>query len=106
MRSAGAIPVVLTRFIGRQTEIAELGALLTDRRLVTITGPGGCGKTRLAIEVTAAAAGRRADGAAWVDLAAVDDASLVAGVAADALEVPVGPMSGPEHRRRIGVGRQ
>ncbi len=92
--TAGAVPVVLTRFIGRRAEIADLAALLADRRLITITGPGGCGKTRLAIEVLALAGGGT-DGATWVDLATVNDPSLVDAVAADALGVPVGPTSDP-----------
>ncbi len=87
-------PVPLTRFVGRRAEIAELAALLGDRRCVTITGPGGCGKTRLALSVLGLA-GRGAGGAAWVDLAGVNDPSLVPGVAADAVGVPVGPTSEP-----------
>jgi predicted ATPase/DNA-binding CsgD family transcriptional regulator len=95
METADAAPVALTSFIGRHGEIAELIALLGDRRLVTITGPGGCGKTRLALEVLARLGDGRRDGLAWVDLAVVNDGSLVAAVAADALKVPVGPTSDP-----------
>jgi len=92
--ASAAMPVPLTRFVGRHDEIAELAALLGDRRFVTITGPGGCGKTRLAQEVLALA-DRSAGVTAWVDLATVDDPSLVPVVAASAAGVPVGPTSDP-----------
>ncbi|MFE7860078.1 BTAD domain-containing putative transcriptional regulator [Streptomyces sp. NPDC057403] len=48
------LPVQLTRFVGREPELARIGALLTAHRLVTLTGPGGAGKTRLAVEAAAA----------------------------------------------------
>jgi hypothetical protein len=50
------LPVQLTEFIGRQAEVERLDALLADHRLVTISGMGGCGKTRIALEVAAAVA--------------------------------------------------
>jgi predicted ATPase/DNA-binding CsgD family transcriptional regulator len=103
--TAAVTPVPLTRFVGRRAEIAELAALLRDRRLVTITGPGGCGKTRLAIEVLAGA-GRGAEAAAWADLATVNDPSLVAPAAADAVGVPVGPTSDPSTAVASGLGER
>jgi len=45
------LPIQLTRFIGRERELAEVKRLLADTRLLTLTGPGGCGKTRLALQV-------------------------------------------------------
>ncbi|MEU6145264.1 BTAD domain-containing putative transcriptional regulator [Streptomyces sp. NPDC047081] len=48
------LPVQLTRFVGREPELTRIAALLTDSRLITLTGPGGAGKTRLAIEAAAA----------------------------------------------------
>ncbi len=45
------LPALLSSFIGRQAEIAEVRQLLRTQRLVTLTGPGGCGKTRLALQV-------------------------------------------------------
>ncbi|MGW3122578.1 BTAD domain-containing putative transcriptional regulator [Streptomyces sp. NPDC001107] len=62
------LPVQLTRFVGRESELTRIDALLADVRLVTLTGPGGAGKTRLAIE----AANRRAD-VCFVELAPVSD---------------------------------
>lgn len=75
--SAGPLPTPLTSFVGRKTEIKELDQLLRDRRLVTLTGPGGTGKTRLALAV--AAHSRRAfeDGARFVDLSAVEEGEQV-----------------------------
>ena len=90
------LPVPLTPFIGRQRELAEAGALLTrdDVRLLTLTGAGGSGKTRLALEVAAAVAKRYEHGVWWVPLSAVvkfDDVmpavgrALGAGSAAEAI---------------------
>jgi predicted ATPase/DNA-binding SARP family transcriptional activator len=82
------LPAPVTPFIGRQWEQAELRALLADEaRLVTVTGPGGIGKTRLALEVAAALVGRFADGVYFVDLAAVRDPQLVAAAIARSLGV-------------------
>jgi predicted ATPase/DNA-binding SARP family transcriptional activator len=63
------IPVLLTDLVGRAAAVAELRALLSKRRLVTLTGPGGVGKTRLAIEVADESAGAFPDGVWLVELA-------------------------------------
>jgi DNA-binding CsgD family transcriptional regulator len=65
------LPVPLTPFIGRVAERAALGAALTEHRLVTAVGPGGIGKTRLALAVAAGHADRFADGVWHVDLVPV-----------------------------------
>jgi predicted ATPase/DNA-binding CsgD family transcriptional regulator len=80
-------PAVLTSFIGRAGPVCEVGGLLERYRLVTVTGPGGTGKTRLAAEVTRGVAGRYADGAWLVELAPVQDPAQVAAVVAAALGV-------------------
>jgi len=69
------LPVPLTPFIGRAREVAEAGALLVRDgvRLVTLTGAGGSGKTRLALQVAGAAADGYEDGVWWVPLAAVSE---------------------------------
>jgi len=78
-----------TRFLGRRREIEELVALCTRNRLVTLSGPGGAGKTRLAVEVARALArtSTYADGLWMVDLSGVRDANLVPATAASALEL-------------------
>ena len=78
-RPGGRLPVPLTGFVGRQREVTAVVALLRERdaRLVTLTGPGGVGKTRLAFQVAAALASEFADGLGFVDLAAVRDPALV-----------------------------
>jgi predicted ATPase/DNA-binding SARP family transcriptional activator len=68
------LPAQLTSFVGREDELELLGGLLDESRLVTLTGPGGAGKTRLAIEASAALAAELPDGAWFVPLAPVRDA--------------------------------
>jgi predicted ATPase/DNA-binding CsgD family transcriptional regulator len=80
-------PVALTSFVGRDEALSGLAALLDEYRLVTVTGPGGAGKTRLAGEVALLVAGRFADGAWLAELAAVRDQAEVAGAVAAALGV-------------------
>ena len=76
-----ALPLQITSFVGREADLADLTALLgggtPGPRLVTLTGAGGCGKTRLALELAAALAPRFRDGVRFVDLAALADAALV-----------------------------
>ena len=80
-------PAALTSFIGRAGPVREVAGLLERCRLVTVTGPGGAGKTRLAGEVANRVAGRFADGVWLVELAPVQDAGQVPGVVAAALGV-------------------
>ena len=84
-------PVALTSFVGRAGPVREVAALLEQHRLVTVTGPGGAGKTRLAGEVAGKVAGRFADGVWLAELAAVRDPALVAAVVATALGIPEQP---------------
>jgi predicted ATPase/DNA-binding CsgD family transcriptional regulator len=78
---------VLTSFIGRAAAVDEVAGLVGEGRLVTVTGPGGVGKTRLAGEVARAVAGRFADGVWLAELAAVRDPAQVAAVVTVALGV-------------------
>ena len=80
-------PAVLTSFIGRAGPAREVAGLLEEHRLVTVTGPGGVGKTRLAGEVARAVAGRFADGAWLAELALVQNPAQVPAVVAAALRV-------------------
>jgi len=75
----------LTSFIGRSAELARVRELLGQVRLLTLVGAGGCGKTRLGLQSAADAVGRFADGVWWVELAAVEDGELVAGVVSSVL---------------------
>jgi predicted ATPase/DNA-binding SARP family transcriptional activator len=81
---AAALPIQLTQFIGREAEIAAVGDLLRSARLVTLTGVGGAGKTRLAAEVAARAA-PLFEATAWVDLASLSDPALVCELVATGL---------------------
>jgi predicted ATPase/class 3 adenylate cyclase len=71
------LPTQLTSFVGRERELAEAGALLSANRLVTLTGPGGTGKTRLSLQIAANAAEDFPDGIFFVALETVHDPSLV-----------------------------
>ena len=81
------LPYQLTSFIGRQREMVEVKRLLTTTRLLTLTGSGGCGKTRLALQVAADLVETYADGVWLVELAPVSDPALVAQTVAAALGV-------------------
>jgi len=83
----GNLPVQLTSFVGRDKEMAELRVLLGQRRLVTLTGPAGVGKTRLALKLAAQLPWP--DGAWFIDLASVHDPGQVWDAIATSLQVPV-----------------
>lgn len=72
-RAQSNLPVQLTELVGRVAEVTEVAALAHEHRLITLAGPGGIGKTRLAVEVAAGAEPDHADGVWFVDLAAVSD---------------------------------
>jgi predicted ATPase/class 3 adenylate cyclase len=81
------LPLQVTPFIGRERELAAVERLLQGSRLVTLTGPGGAGKTRLALQVAEAVIEAYADGVCFVSLAAVSETALVASAVAQALGV-------------------
>lgn len=83
----GGVPAPLTAFIGRERELAEVARLLVSARLVTLTGAGGVGKTRLAIEAAASVRLVFPDGVDLVDLSAVTDPALIATAVAAALGI-------------------
>jgi predicted ATPase/class 3 adenylate cyclase len=85
------LPLQLTSFVGRESEIAEVGRLLASVRLLTLTGTGGCGKTRLALQVVGDLVATYPDGVWLVELAPLADPSLVPGAIAAAMGVREGP---------------
>ncbi|GAB3144740.1 BTAD domain-containing putative transcriptional regulator [Micromonospora sonneratiae] len=99
VQSAGSVavrlPAPLTRLIGREAEVTEVRALLGSRRLVTLTGIGGCGKTRLAIAVADGATTGDEPGPCFVELSALTDPDLVAATVATALGLPERPDLAP-----------
>ena len=81
------LPAPLTSFLGREHDVAELERLLGQVRLVTVTGTGGAGKTRLAVEAAARVMGRFGDGVWLAELAGIADPGLVATAVMEALGV-------------------
>lgn len=79
------LPTQLTSFVGRERELVEAGELLAANRLVTLTGPGGTGKTRLSLQVAANAAERYPDGIFFVPLETVREPALVSARIASAI---------------------
>jgi predicted ATPase/DNA-binding SARP family transcriptional activator len=89
-RGAGRLPSFHTRLYGREGELETLAGALGDERMITITGVGGSGKTRLAIELAGRVRSRFDDGAYFIDLAPILDPGLVAATTARALGMDVG----------------
>jgi len=85
------LPRQLTRFIGRARQIAAVSQLLTAQRLVTLTGPGGCGKSRLAIEVATRLRDRFPEGVWLVELDAISAPQLIPQAVATALSIQEEP---------------
>jgi predicted ATPase len=96
--SPAPLPAYPNALIGRDAEVAAAAALLAEPgvRLVTLTGPGGIGKTRLGVAVAAASAASFPHGAAFVPLATVADPRLVPAAIAQALDVPTSASRPPE----------
>ena len=85
------LPAQLTSFVGRQEQIADLRQLVTDNRLVTLTGAGGAGKTRLAVEVAAQLAVDVPDGIWYVDLTPIANPAVTSVTVARTLGLPDQP---------------
>ena len=92
------LPAEMSSLVGRGPQIAAVLEGLRTARVVTLTGPGGCGKTRLALRAATLAAGRFGDGARLVELASLTDSALVPAAIAEVLGVPerdaANPMTG------------
>jgi non-specific serine/threonine protein kinase len=84
------LPLPLTSLVGRDQDLADVTRLLTDARLLTLTGVGGCGKTRLAIEIARMAVDRYPDGVWLVELGPLVEAALVAQRVGAVVGVPEG----------------
>jgi predicted ATPase/class 3 adenylate cyclase/DNA-binding CsgD family transcriptional regulator len=89
--AAHNVPSQFTSFVGRGPQLAEVRKLLAENRLVALTGAGGVGKTRLAVEVANQLAAEYADGVWYVDLAPITDSDLVRVAVARALGLPDQP---------------
>ena len=85
------LPMALTSFVGRAAELTQIHGILSENRLVTLTGAGGAGKTRLAIQMAGQLSGEFDDGVWYVDLAPITDPELVPITAARAFGLPDQP---------------
>ncbi|ATY95400.1 regulator [Streptomyces cavourensis] len=85
MTQVGFLPDETSSFVGRRAELARLDTALTTRRMTTLIGPGGVGKTRLAVRAARAAADRYPDGAWWADLSPLYDDALLLPTVSDAV---------------------
>ncbi len=85
------LPARLTPLVGRQRELQDVVDNLSRSRLLTLTGPGGTGKTRLALAAAGAVSASYPEGVCWVELAPLDDPGIVARVVASRLGVPDSP---------------
>ena len=103
--SPSRLPEQLTSFIGRERELAEVDVLLGSSRLLTLTGAGGCGKTRLAYEL-AGTRGDFPDGILPVELAALGEPSLVGPAVAQAMDVRLASGRAPEEALAAHVGER
>ncbi|MGH3169141.1 MAG: hypothetical protein ACRDN0_25065, partial [Trebonia sp.] len=81
------LPAQVSSFVGREAELAAVRALVSGSRLVTLTGAGGTGKTRLGLEAAAGLLDGSGDGVWFADLAPLGDPGLVAVTVADVLGV-------------------
>src|SRR5580704_13858498 len=85
------LPAQVSSFVGREAELAAVRTLVGGSRLVTLTGAGGAGKTRLGLQVAAGLADGAGEGVWFVDLAPLGDPDLVAVTVADVLGVRLEP---------------
>ena len=91
----GQLPVRLTPLVGRESELDDIVQALQRNRLITLTGPGGTGKTRLALAAARTAEASFPAGACWVALAQIDDPAIVGQAVATQLGVPDTPGQEP-----------
>ena len=91
----GQLPVRLTPLVGRESELDDIVQALHRNRLITLTGPGGTGKTRLALAAARTAEASFPDGACWVALAQIDDPAIIGQAVATQLGVPDTPGQDP-----------
>src|SRR5918997_256847 len=94
-RSGGGVPAELTSFVGRSEELADVERLVAGRRLVTLTGIGGWGKSRIATRLPVCLARARGGGVWWIELAPITDAEQVTRTVAAMMDLFIDPDHDP-----------
>jgi predicted ATPase/DNA-binding CsgD family transcriptional regulator len=92
------LPAEATPFVGRKDELVEIQQHLGETRLLTLTGPGGIGKTRLALKAAEGAAGNFADGIFFVSLAPISSVDHLIQTTAEAIKFPLATHENPQHQ--------
>lgn len=103
---SSSLPQYLSRFIGRERELDLVRSLAAESRLATLTGSGGCGKTRLATQVAAEIADSFPDGAWFFELAPLSDPSAIPSAIAETLSIKPAPSEGPLKAVQTAIGEQ
>ncbi len=93
-----SLPAETTPFVGREDELAEIRQVLMETRLLTLTGPGGIGKTRLALKAAKAAAEDFVDGCCFVSLAPIRSVEHLVQTIAEAVKFPLATQEDPQHQ--------
>jgi predicted ATPase/class 3 adenylate cyclase len=101
-----SLPLFLSRFIGRDRELEAVKAMARDSRLASLTGSGGCGKTRLATQAAAELVDHFPDGVWFVEFASLSEPSTVAPTIAETLSIPANPKETPTQTISRVIGSQ
>ena len=101
-----SLPLFLSRFIGRDRELEAVKAMARESRLASLTGSGGCGKTRLATQAAAELVEQFPDGVWFIEFAPLSDPATISTTLADTLSIPLTPKETPTQTISRGVGSQ
>ena len=105
-RRKNNLPLQLTSFIGREGQVARIREMLGSTRLLTLTGSGGCGKTRLALQVAKGIVDEYADGVSFVELAPISETTVLVQTVANAMAITEVRGPNPDEALALLIGTQ